>query len=235
MPSAEAALAVGLVAVYLVDSFDWLPSGEAVLEWHGPREARLRFGSRMTLAGRRPALPRPWWPGVGFRLAWTLGAARPLDWAAAAARARALRPIAIASALDAVLVAVVAPAALLAGANLVFVAAVALAVAVTLVNGAVAFARRRALGVGTAETLGTVLVALLCLPCGGNLARALARHGRLPVSLPEALAGAPSAVRTRLAADAAREFRAVRDDEPPDSPLAPRLAAAVARLEELAR
>ena len=54
--TAEALLALGLIAVYLLDSMHFLRIGEAVVVTGGARLSRLSFGSGFEFGGRRPFL-----------------------------------------------------------------------------------------------------------------------------------------------------------------------------------
>lgn len=193
MPFTNEVLAAALLAVYLLDSAHWLERGECAVEWRGTRPAGLGFGTKWTLAGRRPWLPRPFSASVVSRVRWRLpgeagAAASPAEARTESAdfesRAAAVAPIARLAAVNAALVALVAPALLVMGFEQAFVAAVAASALVTLVAATLAFVRRMRLGCSTLQVLGFAAIALVCLPCAGNFARALVGRAGGALTLP---------------------------------------------------
>ncbi len=188
--SSEALLALALIAVYLFDSAHFLCIGEAVITTRGESLRRLSFGSAFELGGRRPLLPNPltpFWPE--FRVAWDVSGGVVASTAQAAAQMRqqlrALRPISWLAGVCAGLILIAAPLALVVGRPRVFVAVVLLCLAIAVVASALVFARRRELGLRSWPAVGLILVALVCLPCAANLARAVAREHRPTVAASE--------------------------------------------------
>jgi hypothetical protein len=179
----EAVLAFALVAIYLFDSTHFLMIGEAVVGTRAGALARLSFGSGFELGGRRPYLPNPltpFWPElrvewgapgeatvrpeqVALEMTQHLGAARRIGWIATAC---------------AVLIVVVAPVSLAIGAERVFVASAVMCFALAGVAGVFVFIQRRELGLTVSESCSAVAVALVCLPCSANLARAVMTRRR---------------------------------------------------------
>ncbi|MFO1400727.1 MAG: hypothetical protein U1F30_05880 [Steroidobacteraceae bacterium] len=146
-------LAAGLVVVYLLDSMHFLCLDEAVLRTRGGQLAALSFGSGLELGGRRPFLPNPFTPHrPEFRLLLDLAAPEPAGLAALLqARLAAVAALRWLSAACALLTAVAAPAALLAGSDPGFLAAAAAAWTLMLVAAALALRARGALGLGVAK------------------------------------------------------------------------------------
>ena len=182
MPSdADALLAVGLVAVYLIDSMHFLSIGDAIVTTRGGRPFGLSFGSPFELAGRRLYLSNPLTPfRPDFRVEWDTAGA-PVSAPAEVARTftrhlqavRALGPLMGACAM---LVVLVAPLSLAMGFQIVFLGAVALCLLLTIAACVVVILRRADLGLSAGQTAGAVFVALVCLPCSPNLVRAVSRR-----------------------------------------------------------
>ena len=177
------------MAVYLFDSAQFLRIGEAiVLTRHGSLR-HLSFGSSFELGGRRPFLPNPFvplWPEL--RVEWDMSGrcqATPEQVRAEMeSRLRALRPIGRLSALCAILIVIVAPLALLTGSERAFVIAALLCVISAAIACCVVLYRRKHLGLSAWQTFALIAVGMVCLPCAGNLARAVAIQKRwtLPAS-----------------------------------------------------
>jgi uncharacterized membrane protein YphA (DoxX/SURF4 family) len=182
----DGVLAAGLVLVYLLDAVHWLEQGELAIESRRGSVVRIGFGTRWTLAGRRAWLPMPFTDTVAQRAQWVLEATRAAPLADASAL---LRWPARLSMMNSWVVALVAPACLLIGRQSLFVACALASWVLTLAAAAIAHRQRSALGCTSLQVIGSALLAMICLPCGGNLARAYAAHARGVVQLP-AWAGA---------------------------------------------
>lgn len=187
MVTPETLLALGLIAVYLFDSMHFLRIGELVVVTRGGELRGISFGSGFELGGRRPFLPNPltpFWPAL--RAEWVDVPGNEADVQAAAGemsqRAAALGALGILSTACTACVVIGAPAALLLRYQLVFIGCVLLCVACALVAAIVLLLRRQTLGLKLGECLSLGLVAIVCLPCSGNLARAVAkaRNWKLP-------------------------------------------------------
>lgn len=182
-------LASALIAVYLFDSAHFLCIGEAVISTRFGSPRRLSFGSSFELGGRRPYVPNPLtpcWPEL--RVEWDtsghgltaseqvrtemkqqLQAARPIGWLAAACTG---------------LIVIVAPLALVTGHERAFVASALLCVVCAVPACVLVLRRRTNLGLSSWQAVSLIVVTLVCLPCSGNLARAVSIHRRwtLPAS-----------------------------------------------------
>ncbi len=141
----------------------------------------MSFGSGFELGGRRLFLSNPvapFWPD--FRVEWDTSGG-PVDAPAAVAQAfsehlasvRVLGPLVGVSGF---LVLIVAPLALALGYSLVFLAAVAAGLLVTIAACVVVVLRRVALGLTAGQAASVVFVAIVCLPCGPNVVRAVTRR-----------------------------------------------------------
>jgi len=178
--TAETLLALGLIAVYLLDSMHFLRIGEAVVVTRQARLQAISFGSGFEFGGRRPFLPNPltpFWPQM--RLDWINGASG-VEAARHCSdemrdRASALCWVGVFSGACTAAIVIGAPIALLAGAQSVFIACVALCLVCELVAAGLLLRARKRLGLGFGQWLSLALVGLVCLPCAGNLARAAAR------------------------------------------------------------
>jgi hypothetical protein len=232
MPFADELLAAALPAVYLIDAVQWLQRGECAIEWRGERPARFGFGPRWTLAGRRPWLPLPFVSSVAWRVRWRLadeGADRRDG--VFAERAKAAAPVARLSTVNAVTVALVAPLLLLAGEDRAFVWAVVASVALTLASATLAYARRAALGCTAAQIAGTAAIAIVCLPCGGNFARALVGRAHGTLAVPDWITShLQGESRQRALASVREELEQERGYADEDSPQRRSLDAALARV-----
>jgi hypothetical protein len=176
----EALLALGLIAVYLLDSMHFLRIGEAVVVTGGAKLNRLSFGSGFEFGGRRPFLPNPltpFWPEL--RLGWVNVAGREGAVQTSVMqmheRAAALKWVGVFSSACMVWIVLGAPLALFAGAQLVFVGCVILCLLCELAAALFLLRARKSLGLGFGQWLSLSLIGLICLPCAANLARAAAR------------------------------------------------------------
>lgn len=179
----ETLLALGLIAVYLLDSMHFLRIGETVIVTRRGRPFTLSLGSGFELGGRRPFLPNPltpFWPEM--RLDWANVAERPGDAQSSTGemseRAAALKWVGIFSTVCAGSIVIGAPVALLLGAPQVFVACVALCLISEVAAAGLLLRARERLGLGFGQWLSLSLIGLICLPCAANLARAAARTRR---------------------------------------------------------
>lgn len=178
---ADVLLALGLVAVYLVDSMHFLSIGDAVLTTRGGRVNGVAFGSPFELAGRRLFLSNPLTPfRPDFRVEWDTSrgtVSAPADVAQTVTchldAVRVLGPLMGACAL---LIVLAAPIALALGFQLIFLAVVALGWLVSIAACCFVIARRSVLGLTAGQTASAVFVALICLPCSPNLMRAVSRR-----------------------------------------------------------
>jgi len=178
--TAETLLALGLIAVYLFDSMHFLRIGEAVVVTRRAHLLGLSFGSGFEFGGRRPFLPNPltpFWPEL--RLDWVNvagdeGRVRGCS-AEMLERAAALRWVGVFSGACTAAIVIGAPAALLAGEQLMFIGCVAVCLICELTAAGLLLRARKRLGLGFAQWLSLALVGLICLPCAGNLARAAAK------------------------------------------------------------
>ncbi len=176
-------LAIALiVALYLQDSLLLLYTNEAVLEQHGARRWRVRFGSRrFQLARREPLLPNPFTPWrIALRYAWS---AQPQLPAAAGAPpdlepehvGRALRPVRPGLAVVAAGLFAGLPVCLTFSLGWVpFLGVVGVTYAGAAWMLAAAWRQRAALRVGRAAFAAVAAESLVCLPCALNLPRKLA-------------------------------------------------------------
>ena len=187
MVTPETLLALGLIAVYLFDSMHFLCIGELVVVTRGGELHGISFGLGFELGGRRPFLPNPltpFWPELRAEWVDVPGNEADVQTAAGEMRQRAatLGALGILSTACTACIVIGAPAALLVGYQLVFIGCVLLCVACALVAAIVLLLRRRALELKWGQCLSLALVAIVCLPCAGNLARAVAkaRSWKLP-------------------------------------------------------
>ena len=221
----EALLALGLIAVYLLDSMQFLRIGEAVIMTRGARLSGLSFGSGFELGGRRPFIPNPltpFWPEL--RMDWVNDAGREGAVHTSSnemrERAAALKWVGVFSSACMISIVIAAPIALLVGAQLVFVGCVILCLICELLAAIVLFRVRKSLGLGWGQWLATALIGLICLPCAANLARAAAkaRTWTLPAyqvaQLP--LAGVQTAALREQIREALLRARRYVDEESPE-------------------
>lgn len=178
---ADILLSVLLVGVYLVDSMHFLSIGDALITTRGRQLKALSFGSGFELGGRRLFLSNPFtpfWPD--FRVEWdTTGA--PVTSASEVAQTYsqhllAVRPLQPLVGISGFFALVVAPISLALGFSIVFLAAVGVALLVSIAACVIVVARRAALGLTGGQAASVVFVALICLPCGPNLIRAVTRR-----------------------------------------------------------
>ena len=140
--SMAALLAIGLVAVYLLDSMHFLRIGEALVLARGSRLAGLSFGGSFELGGRRPYLPNPLTPcRVEFRLSWdTSGGATDdarLVGEEMRKHLRAVRTVGWTGTVCGIAIVLLAPLGLALGQEPMFLAAVAVSVVAAVVESAV--------------------------------------------------------------------------------------------------
>ncbi|HWG30727.1 MAG TPA: hypothetical protein VN676_09270 [Steroidobacteraceae bacterium] len=171
-------LAIALVGVYLVDSMHFLRIGEALVLTRSRQLAGLSFGVSFELGGRRPYLPNPLTPmRADFRLAWdTSGAATDsahIVGEEMRSHLRAVRAVGWIGSLCAIPIVIVAPLALAFAQERIFLAAVAAAVLLAACGCLLVGVRRRALGLSGLQVCSLTFIALVCLPCAPNLARAV--------------------------------------------------------------
>lgn len=182
-------LALALIAIYVLDSVQFLRIGEAVVTTGGGIPSGLSFGSALELGGRRPFLPNPLTPGrPELRVDWSTSAQGSQAQQVAAEMRQQLavvRPIGCIAALCASLIVVLAPLALVSGHERIFVLVVLLSLLCAVAGCALVFLRRRELGLSLGQAVALCAVALVCLPCSGNLARAAAGHRRWTVRASE--------------------------------------------------
>ena len=238
--SPETLLALALVAVYVADSAHFLAIGEALIRTRSGRTAGLSFGWPFELAGRRPFIPNPltpFWPEL--RLVWTPSSAGGAAEAVSAemrAHLAAVRPVAWIASVCAALIGVVAPLALTLGDEPLFVAATLLCLALSAAACALTASRRKQLRLTGLPLFSTILVALVCLPCAGNLARSVAAQRRWSVAAAELPAlgfeGTPAAP---LRAQLQEALGAARRVLPQDSAAHSALSEQLRRLEGEAR
>jgi hypothetical protein len=230
MPT-EWLLAGALVAIYLFDSAYFLRIGEAVAVTRRGSVLRLALGSSFEVGGRRPYLPNPFTPGSpALRIDWDMsghsGANPDAVSAEMTARVRLTAPIGWLSTVCAFLMALVAPLALVAGQQQLFVIAAVLCLLLTAAASILLLRRRRALGLSVWQAVSLIVIAIVCLPCAGNLARAVAaqRIWTLPAAqLPRLAQGAAArrvtettlrdllARTQRLLPDESTEYRTVSE------------------------
>ena len=179
MPSTEVLLAVALVAVYLFDSMQFLRIGEVVVLTRGGVPRALSFGGSFELSGRRPFIPNPLTPfRPDFRLGWDISGGATADAAVVSDEMRtvlrATRPLGWLASACAISIVLVAPIALAAGEQLVFLAAAAASLCAAFAGCLLVVLRKQELALSTMQVCSLVFVALVCLPCAPNLARAVA-------------------------------------------------------------
>jgi hypothetical protein len=231
----DATLALALVVVLLIDRVQWLRHGDLQLECAGGVPRLLAFGSPFELAGRRPWLAAPWpIDAIGFRLEWS---AQPIAGVndvirELGTRSLAFRPLAVLSSAAAALIAVIAPLTLLTNWYRGFVVAILTTIALAAAAAVIAWRRRELLQLSRAQIVWATLIAIVCLPCAGNLARSLAAGGAQRVSLPEVVAALSGACRMRAGRDARQMLEAERLRTDEGTKAAAALAGAVARLTE---
>lgn len=225
MPEATSALlAAALVAVYLFDSAHFLSVGEALVLTRRRTLRGLAFGGGFELAGRRPYLPNPLTPfRPVFRIDWDLSgsavsSARDVS-EQMQQRLGSLRALGVSSALCGISIVVLAPVGLLMGANAVFLVAALATVVLALASGTLLLLKKRTLGLTTWQAASMAFVAIICLPCSANLARAVAAHQRWRLAASDlAELGFPaedlSALRTRISEALASARRYVPEEGP---------------------
>jgi hypothetical protein len=223
MPGTEGLLAIALVAIYLLDSMHFLCIGDAIVPTWAGRLQRVSFGSSFELGGRRPYLPNPLLPFFPpLRIEWdTAGqAVRPPSEAVSEMMRHltAVRPLGWIAGACGALIVLVAPLALTLGQEQLFVASAILCFLFSAVAGALAITRRKALGLTLWQVSSMSLIALVCLPCSANFARALAAQHRWRLAASELPAlGADAAQRASIRAALVRLLAEAQRLVPEDS------------------
>jgi hypothetical protein len=180
-------LALALIGVYVFDSVQFLCIGEAVVTSRRLGLHGVDFGAALELAGRRPCVPNPFtpfWPA--FRLDWDLSGAAVRDAGDVGnelrERLHSLRAIGALSGLCGLLIAIVAPVALILRHEPMFLVAAAGCFAGAVLASIVLWIKRETLGLTVAQACSLTFVAVICLPCSANLARAVATQRRWAVA-----------------------------------------------------
>ena len=173
-------LAIGLVAVYWLDSLRFLRPRDVAIDVLGRRAWRVRFGMvSFDLAGLRPAALaffRPDRPVLVTR--WQLARAEPSDEFAATLREddvwldRSARTLGGLCLLAFLLVVVASPVALLLGHGVIFLALFVASYLVAVSAGVLLSARAPKYGMTRAAAFRLAMIAVVCLPCSPNLLRA---------------------------------------------------------------
>jgi hypothetical protein len=197
-------LAIAIVAIYLLDSMQFLCIGEAMVRLRGSAVRGVSFGSSFELGGRRPYVPNPltpFWPDV------------PVDWMGQADATRspanvtedmrrrlgAVRPVARIAGISAALIVGVAPAALVLGQERIFIASALGTFVCSIAACCMVAGRRRDLALTAWQVCSLCAVALVCLPCAGNLGRALAAKRRWTLQAADLPSlGTGAAIQTRV-------------------------------------
>jgi hypothetical protein len=183
--SPEWLLAGALVAIYVLDSIHFLRIGEAVVSTRPASLRGLSFGSVFELGGRRPYLPNPLTPWRSeLRVDWSTSVQGSTSEQIALEmrqHLRTLRPIGWFASACAGLIAVIAPLALVIGHEGAFAVSVLLCVLCALPACVLVIRRRQPLGLSGWQAVSVSVVALVCLPCSGNVARAAAIQRRWTV------------------------------------------------------
>jgi hypothetical protein len=181
MTDLQALLTLALVGVYILDSAHFLSIGDALLITRGERLEQVSFGWSFELAGRRPFLPNPltpFWPEL--RIQWTSGSLSNTKPDVATyemlAFVRRTKPISQLAALAGAFIVIVAPVALVAGSEVLFLASAGVSFLLALAACCMLCVRRKAVGLNWSQVISMSLVALLCLPCAANLGRAVSKH-----------------------------------------------------------
>ena len=171
-------LAIGLVVVYLLDSMHFLRIGEALVLARGVQLSGLSFGGSFELGGRRPYLPNPLLPyRAEFRVTWDTSGGATDDARVVGEEMRkhlrTVRAVGWIGTVCALAIVVVAPLALAFAQEPIFLAAVAVSVLAAAVESVLIAVRRRALALSALQVCSLAFVAIVCLPCSPNLARAV--------------------------------------------------------------
>jgi hypothetical protein len=185
--SAATLLALALIGVYVFDSVQFLCIGEAVVTSRRRGLRGVDFGAALELARRRPCVPNPFtpfWPA--FRLDWDLSGAAVGDAGDVGnelrERLRSLRAIGVLSGLCGLFIVIVAPVALILRHEPLFLVAAAGCFTSAVVASIVLWIKRRTLGLTIAQACSLTFIAVICLPCSANLARAIATQRRWSVA-----------------------------------------------------
>ena len=232
-------LAGALVAIYLFDSAYFLRIGEAVVVSRGGSVLRLTFGSPFELSGRRPYLPNPFTPGwPALRIDWDMsGHPCPSPEAVSAemiSRLRLVAPIGWLSTVCAFLIVLVAPLALIAGQQQVFVIAAVLCLLLAVAASILLLRKRRPLGLSVWQAVSLVVIAIICLPCAANLARAVSAHRIWTLPAAQLPRLAPRVAERRVTEIALRELLARTQRLLPDESTEHRVVSAQLNLLEAA-
>jgi hypothetical protein len=186
--STDELLALALPLVYLANSVVLLERGEVALVLAAGRLRRVDLGSDFLLAGRRPAIANPLTPyRAAFRGTWSVTEPERADDAIRALQdvARALRPVSVLSSIAAGAAVIGAPVALLLARPGLFLVFWAICVSTSIASGCIALARRSTLSLSRGSILWMSLLAAVCIPFAGALARTFASHLQPRIRLPE--------------------------------------------------
>jgi hypothetical protein len=179
-PGFEHWLAIGLVAVYWLDSLRFLKPRDVAIDVLGRRAWRVRFGMvGFDLAGLRPAALaffRPDRPVLVTR--WSLARSEPDEEFATTLREndvwldRGARWLGGLCLTAFVLVVIASPIALLLGHGVVFLGLFIASYLVAVAGGVLLSARAPKYGMTRSAAFRLALIAVVCLPCSPNLLRA---------------------------------------------------------------
>ncbi|TLY75956.1 MAG: hypothetical protein E6K43_03885 [Gammaproteobacteria bacterium] len=183
MPTSEGLLALALPAVYLFDSAHFLCVGEAVISTRIGFVRGLSLGWSFELGGRRPYVPNPltpFWPELRVQWATSRGAGSASEDVKIemSRHLGAVRALGWISGVCGFLLILVAPLALALGQQRLFVAAAILCFLLSGAGCTLVCIRRKDLQLTRWQVCSTFIMALVCLPCAANLARAVSTHRR---------------------------------------------------------
>jgi hypothetical protein len=184
-------LSIALVAIYIFDSAHFLRIGEAVISTGHGIPKGLSFGSSFELGGRRPFIPNPFTPWrPELRVDWSTStraqdASVELMGAQLQQQLREVQPIGWFATACTLFIAVLAPLALVTGQQNLFVINILCCVICAVPACTLVIRRRENLGLSLGQAVSLSVVALVCLPCSGNLARAASVHRRWTVGASE--------------------------------------------------
>jgi hypothetical protein len=196
-------LAAALVAIYVLDSMHLLCIGEAIVRIRANKVRGVSFGSSFEWGGRRPYLPNPLTPfRPELRVEW-MGVpdiSPPEALEQMRRHLRAIHALGGIATICAALIVGVAPVALVLGHDKIFVASAIASFLFAIAGCLLATLRRRELALTPWQLCSLSVVALVCLPCSGNFARALSAQRRWSIQaadLPALGADGPIEARVR--------------------------------------